>query len=214
MNVVRNMVHIWIGPRNPPKKWMQTWEEHHADWNYRVLNDAEYRRTEWRLQHLMDAYYADKLFNGVADMIRYETLLREGGFMPPADSICYHAVDELLTKPAHYCYSMYENEEFRPGYVSPIHAANPGNAFLQIIVDELESLKPSDLSRYPWESTGNAFLERMIAKHKPDIKIWPSHYFIPKHYDRWHARYNGPDKIYAEQLWGSTANGKSYDDGI
>jgi hypothetical protein len=40
------------------------------------------------------------------------------------------------------------------------------------------------------------------------MNVYPSHYFIPRHYTG--LQYEGNDKIYAEQYWGSTEtmNGK------
>jgi len=204
MSVTKNMTHIWIGPRKAPTKWMQTWQEKHPDWNYRVLDNNEFHQRTWRLEAHMQEYYKRKLYNGVADMIRYEVLLEEGGFLPPADSVCLHPIDELLTDPPNYCYSVYENEKIKPGYVSPIQAANLGNDFVALLIDAIAAREPESLTNKPWEDTGNAFLMRMIERHNPDITIWPSHYLIPKHFSDAHTRYNGPDKVYADQMWGST----------
>lgn len=42
----------------------------------------------------------------------------------------------------------------------------------------------------------------MIEKYNLSITIFPSHYFIPIHYHG--LAYQGNDKIYAKQLFGST----------
>ena len=43
----------------------------------------------------------------------------------------------------------------------------------------------------------------MIQKYNPDITIFPSHYFNPIHYEG--IVYNGDDKVYSKQLFGSTS---------
>lgn len=197
----KKLTHIWIGPKKQPFYWMDTWKNKHPDWNYRVLGNEEYTDTNWELQAQMDSYYRRGMYNGVADMIRYEILYKEGGLLPPADSICYHNISELLTEDKDFCYTVYENEIVKPGHVSPIYACDKENSFIKKLITNLKNLDPDNM-KLPWEETGNIFVAKMISICKPKIKIWPSHYFIPEHYTG--VRYKGNDKIYAHQLWGTT----------
>lgn len=207
MNVVKNMVHIWIGHKQPPTEWMETWVEKHPDWTYRVLTDEEYKDTDWVLKEHMTGYYKKQKYHGVADMIRYETLIKEGGFLPPADSVCLHPIDELLTEPSRFCYTVYENEKIRPNFISPIQASNPDNEFVKTVVEEIYKKDPALMCKSgPFIETGNKFLGMLTKAQdlkKLGVKIWPSHYLIPQHFKAAH-RYNGPDTVYAEQMWGST----------
>lgn len=212
MNIEKKITQIWIGPRPAPLKWMHTWRDKHPDWEYSIFTQADLERTTFRNQHLIKYYFDKRLFSGVSDLIRYELIYERGGFWPEADFLCLENTEELFTSPVDYCYTCYEQERIRPGYVQPILAANPGNEFLKQLIDELNILRPEQLSPYPWESTGNAWLSRVIPKYKPKITIWPSHYFIPEHYDR-SQKYNGTDKIYAKHLWGSTGGGTDYSQG-
>jgi mannosyltransferase OCH1-like enzyme len=212
MNIPNNLFHIWVGPNPPPIKWMNTWIDKHSNWKYQIFSDIDLKNKVFYNQHLIDEYYKRGKFNGVADLVRYELLYEFGGFIPPADAICLENVDELFTENSDICYTVYENEIIRPGYVSPIYAACSKNDFIKKIIDTLHDLEPSMLSNKVWESTGNLFLKNMIEKHKPKIKIFPSHYFIPKHFKAKTYRYSGPDKIYADQMWGTTR--KTYNEGI
>lgn len=209
MNVVKNMVHIWVGHKKPPTEWMQTWQEKHPDWTYRVLTDEEYKDTDWVLKEHMTGYYKRQHYCGVADMIRYETLIKEGGFLPPADSVCLHPIDELLTEPSRFCYSVYENETLRPHFISPIQASNPDNEFVKTLVDTIYKKDPNVMSKNAaFLETGNQFLAELTKDKDLDalgLKVWPSHYLIPQHFRAKH-RYNGPDRVYADQKWGSTKN--------
>lgn len=216
MNVIKNMIHIWVGPRPPPSKWMNTWKDKHPDWNYWVFTDTilHERLHTFKNKHLIEEYYSRGKFNGVADLVRYELLYEVGGFIPPADSVCLHNTDELFNSPKDYCYSVYESEKLRPGFLSPIMASNPKNEFVKTLIDELYELRTKDLSNEVWKSTGNEWLSRMVPKHKPKITIWPSYTLIPKHYEKRSTRYAGPGKIYADQFWGSTQGGANYGSGI
>lgn len=205
MNIPNNLWHIWIGPLDAPLKWMDTWPEHHPDWKYTVINNEFMKNNSFYNQVQIDSYIKREMYAGAADLIRYEILYKYGGFIPPADAVNFHPTDELWGEPADVCYAVYENEELRPGYISPIYAANPGNDFLKIIIEELHKLAPTSCIS-PWRTTGNAFLAKMLKIHNPKIKIFPSHYFIPKHVANAHVRYNGPDKVYADQMWGTTKN--------
>jgi mannosyltransferase OCH1-like enzyme len=212
MNIPKKLKHIWIGPNPAPLKWMNTWPNKHQDWEYSVFDNNKLKNKTFINQHLIDEYMTRKNYPGVADLIRYELLYEEGGFIAPADSICLENTDELWIENPKICYTVYENEELRPGYVSPIYACNPGNTFLKLIIDTLNKVSVSKLSNKAYKVTGNAFLDTMIKTHNPFIKIFPSHYFLPSHYSTPEKRYNGPDKVYSEQFWGSTTN--TYNNGL
>jgi mannosyltransferase OCH1-like enzyme len=208
MNLTKRMVHIWIGPYEPPLDWMNTWKEKHPDWEYMVFTDEMLKSRKWHNQHLIDEYYRRGTWAGVADLIRYELLYEGGGFLPPADAVCLHNTDELFTSPPDHAYSVYENDRDKhlaPNYISPIMACNAGNTFVKLLIDTLHKLPANQLQPAPWKSTGNAWLSKFVPnKEQHKLIIWPSHYLIPKHYSIRSTPYKGDDKIYAEQMWGST----------
>lgn len=215
MNIPKKIWQIWIGPKPAPTKWMETWKKHHPDWDYQVFDNDCLDSTDFYNKHLIEKYMTmpDKDgYAGAADLIRYELLYKYGGFMPGADAICLNNTDELWVQDPEYCYTVYENEILRPSFVSPIYACNPNNTFLEIIINDLHKLSPDTLTKKKvYMTTGNAYLPLMIKQYSPKIKIFPSHYFIPQHYSTSHY-YNGSDKIYAQQFWGSTKN--NYHEGL
>lgn len=195
--------HIWIGPYPPPWHWMNTWRAKHPNWEYTLYDNQFLATYNFRTRHLIDEYLKRQQYAGVADLMRYEILYEYGGLIQAADSICYHNTDELWTKACPY--TIYENEFIRGSLVSPVLAAPPQNEFVGALVEELCKLGKEDLD-IPWRTTGNLFVAQMIAKLKPEITIFPSHYFIPVHFEG--MVYDGKDKVYAKQLFGSTQ--KSY----
>lgn len=199
--IPKKLGHIWIGPVTPPLEWMNTWKEKHQDWEYTLYDNDFLNSYNFKTQHLINEYLRRRLYCGVADLMRYEILYNNGGLLAEADSICYHNTEELFTKPCSY--TVYENEMVRGKLVSPILACEPKNEFVGILIEELSQLKTNDLDE-PWRITGNLFVAKMIEKHKPNIHIFPSHYFIPIHFEG--IVYGGNDKIYAKQLFGSTHN--------
>lgn len=216
MNIEKKLTQIWIGPKAPPLKWMHTWRDKHPDWKYSIFTDDMLKSRKWHNQHLIEHYYNLKKWPGVSDLIRYELLYEQGGFWPEADMTCLENTEELFTSPPDHAYTCYENEKGRKNFVQPIMACNSGNEFVKHILDTLHELRPEQLSPEPFRSTGNMFLSYHVPNWKHKLTIWPSHYFIPLFYVRGAQRYSGPDKVYAEHLWGSTghANSVSYEKGI
>ena len=202
--VPRTMGQIWIGPYPRPKDWMQTWQDAHPDWTYRVYDNDYLLNRRFRNQALINAYFRQGLFAGVADLMRYEILLDEGGFIAAADSLCLHPVDAIITEAR--AYAVYEYPVRPTTLISPFLASEPGNPVIARVVKRLSRNQPKDL-RAPWRSTGNGFLRGFFRKN-PDlleqVTIFPGHYFNPEHYHG--ETYSGPDRIYARQLWGTTRN--------
>lgn len=87
--------------------------------------------------------------------------------------------------------------------ISPIQGADPGDKFLQLLIDALHEVAPEDLGD-PWKYTGNLFCAQMVERHQPEITIFPSYLFNPLH----HSGLLHPNfrEAYAIQMWGSTLN--------
>jgi len=207
INIERKLKHIWVGPKPAPLKWMYTWRDKHPDWQYSVFTDQMLRNRKWYNQHLIEEYYKQGAWCGVSDLIRYELLYEEGGFIAEADMICLENCDELFTSPKDHAYTCYENEKGRPNFVQPIFACNPGNQFIRHLLDTLHTMQPKQLHPQPFMSTGNSFLSQFVPQYKDKLTIWPSHYFIPQFYMNGSIKYEGTDKVYADHKWGSTGMG-------
>jgi mannosyltransferase OCH1-like enzyme len=183
-------------------EWMQSWIDAHPTWHYELIDNDYVMGRRFRNQAQINEYFRRGKFAGVSDLIRYEVLAEKGGFIAEADSLCLHPVDELFQKPN--AYTVYEYADGHTGMMSPFLACEPENPVLKAVVDEMSQLIPSEMNM-PWTTTGNGFLRRFFAQNpalKKKTTIFPSHYFIPEHYKG--AKYDGPDRIYARQLWATT----------
>ncbi|MFT7107559.1 MAG: hypothetical protein ACJAVT_002083 [Yoonia sp.] len=199
--VPKHLSHIWIGPKPAPTTWMQSWRNHHPDWTYEVYDNNFLTSYPFRTQRLINEYFWRGEFAGVQDLMRYEILHAFGGFIADADSVCQHPIDELLVDGG--LFTVYDRVSEVGRGVCPFLASNPGNPFLGEVIDRLVQLEPWQL-RKPFISTGNLFLMSEIKQRNcTDVTIFPSHYFVPWHHSTPSDVYDGPDKIYAEQMWGS-----------
>lgn len=202
MAIPKNMFQTWIGPRPAPLEWMQKWQDVHPNWNYTLVDNDYVSSRTFRNQKLIDEYMLRAEYAAAADLIRYEVLFENGGYMPGADSLCLRPTDELWTKST--AYTVYENEFMRGQLVAPIMACNPENEFVKALIDRLSEKEPHQLDK-AWRTTGNYFVTCMIEELEPEITIFPSHYFIPEHFTG--RRYVGDGPIYARQLFGETVGG-------
>ncbi|MEL7117566.1 MAG: glycosyltransferase [Pseudomonadota bacterium] len=204
LGIPKIICHIWIGHRPAPTAWMDSWRKMHPDWEYRLYDNEYLFSRRWRHQALINEFYRRGEYAGVSDLMRYQILYEEGGFMPEADSTCLRPTDELWTDPS--LYTVYENEERKPGFVSPFLAAAPKHAYLGYINARIARRNRPDTLRKAWRSVGNKFLKKAMEARAPEnVTIFPSHYFIPQH--KAFDRYSGAGPVYCEQHWGSTFSG-------
>jgi len=199
--MIPKIIHqIWIGPKDPPLEYMDTWRRLHPSWNYQLWNNERVFSRSWRNQRLVNYYRQNQTWHGVADVIRYEILFEIGGFMPGADSECLLPVDDLFEKQFD-AFAVYENETVRPGLITPLYACKPGAEFAKALIYGLGAIPlPPGI---PWKTTGNLFMQKIFEEHPwPTVKIFPSHYFNPVHHTG--LEYKGPGKIYARQHWMTT----------
>jgi len=201
LGIPRRLAHIWIGHRPAPDAWMQSWKDHHPDWDYVLYDNEALFSRRWRHQALITEYYRRGEYAGVSDLMRYQILHEAGGFLPEADSICLRPTDELWTEPT--LYSVFENEEKKPGLISPFLASTPEHHYLHYINMRIQRRVKVDTLQVAWRSVGNQFLKKAMAARPPEnVVIFPSHYFIPQHKSG--PRYDGDGPIYCDQLWGTT----------
>jgi hypothetical protein len=192
---------IWVGDEaKRPDNCIQTWRDAHPGWEFRIWGNQELTTRAW-VNHVHIEAMLPRELNGVADMMRWEILHEHGGVVFDADSICLRALDdELLDCEAFACW---ENEIVRPGLIAAGYfGCQPGNTFVRAIIDDIAA-SPSVVEDMAWKTVGPQRLTDCYRKfaYSP-LAIYPSHYFIPKHFTG--QEYQGKGPVYAHQLWGST----------
>ncbi|HEU4621407.1 MAG TPA: glycosyltransferase [Burkholderiaceae bacterium] len=206
--MIPKIIHIiWVGDETKrPDNCIRTWVELNPTWTVKVWGNEDLATVGWvNARHMREM--AKRELNGVADLMRWEILYAEGGFVVDADSVCVHPLDDELCHAE--AFACWENEIARPGVIAAGYvAAQPNNPFIGQIVIDLQAER-SVVDRPAWMSVGPMRLTDAHRMHKyANLTIHPSHYFIPRHYTG--LAYTGPGKVYADQIWGSTH--RSYDE--
>ncbi len=197
--------HIWIGPRPAPTCWMDSWKRLHPTWPYTLFDNAYLTGRRWRNQRLISHYFQLEHFEGVADLMRYEILYEQGGFLPGADFEALKPCDELFTEECTFtCYETYPK---RRSKMVPYLASAPGTEALRLTLREIHTTyaEAPETARQPWISVGNLFLRNLLEKYRDqitDLRIWPAYFFVPQH--KTGPRYDGPGRVFAEHHWGTT----------
>jgi mannosyltransferase OCH1-like enzyme len=198
---------IWVGDeKKRPDNCIQTWADLNPGYEIRIWGNASLTEIKWFNAHHIVAMLGKELC-GVADMMRWEILYNEGGILIDADSICVRALDDyLLDCEAFACW---ENEIARPGLIaSGYFGCQAGNGFLRKIIEDISN-EVSVINDMAWKTVGPLRLTQSFQKYQYwPLRIYPSYYFIPKHFSG--IEYKGLGPIYAEQFWGSTT--RSYDE--
>lgn len=203
--IPKSLNFIWVGNHElQPDDCIRTWIDHHPGWNVRIWGNDDLAKRAWSTDRHIQTMIRERQWCGVADLMRWELLLEFGGVFLDADSVCLTPLpEEFLEGEAFACW---ENELDRPGLIATGYlGAGPGNPLIAKIVQELVET-PSMAGQEAWKITGPKRLTDAWRRYGYDrLTIFPSHYFMPRHYSG--RVYHGGGPIYADQFWGSTKRG-------
>lgn len=197
---------IWVGDESKrPDNCIATWCEHNPDWEVRVWGNQDLAEFGWINARHMRAM-AGRELNGVADLMRWEILYQQGGFVVDADSICRRPLAPWLFEGE--AFACWESELARPGLIAAGYVASvPENPFFGQLILDLQNTE-TVVDRMAWQSVGPQFLTEAHRRHNyTGLTIWPSHFFIPRHFTG--LEYSGQGMVFADQEWASTR--RTYD---
>lgn len=197
---------LWIGNKPAPTKFMDTWRDAHEPLGFKYMFWNEKNISQnIDLAPVLQKLNSIEEINGKADVIRWLILQKFGGIFIDADSICIHPFDEHLLNGID-AFAGWEQERVRKGLAAT--GTMGFTPFHPIVNSAIEWIKRNEISmarsrQRAWYTVGPGLLTRICELYSwGNIKIFPSHYFLPFHYTG--IKYEGHDKVYAYQEWGST----------
>ena len=224
MSNIPKIIHqLWIGPKPPPTKFMDTWKNIHEPLGFQYIRwtEAELNKRGFKTQ-LGDKINDMNEINGKADIIRWELLYEYGGIFVDADSICIEPFTDLLS--LNKSFAGYENEKVRAAgwatqeysdVLAPTHpliatgtmAFPPKHELPRLAIEWIKNNKIAyrTTQQRAWRTVGPGLLTRLyFSKKWKDITILPSYYFLPIHASGLEYKQHG--RVFAYQEWGSTKN--------
>jgi mannosyltransferase OCH1-like enzyme len=201
---------IWIGDETKrPDAFIATWRDKHPSWEFRLWGNDDLDKYTWHLSAHMKRLAEQGLWHGVADLLRYQILINEGGVYADADSECLESLDELLDYEA---FAAFEHENAAPGLIgNSVIGAAPLNTALRGLVAEIGERHNVSLvnSRVLpiWRAIGPEALTRAFINEgyaTCDFLLLPSCAFYPIHHTGRPSPVKG--KTYCKQHWFTTRN--------
>lgn len=207
VSIPRKLHFVWVGDESlRPDIHIETWRRLHPDYEIRVWGNREWKELPWiNAEHMERVSRLDRGLAGVADLMRWEILLSEGGFAVDADSVCLLRLPDWLFTCG--LFAVWENEYARPGLIANGYVGvKAGHEVVRAIVDEIHRI-PDITRRFVWkrlryrnrkiwQTTGPAVLTKAIfAAKSRDVTILPSHFFLPIHHSG--EVYSGNGPVYA-----------------
>lgn len=200
--MIEKTIHvIWIGDQKKrPDNCIETWKEKNKDYKVKVWTDLELQSEQWKTKSAIDKWY-NKEINGAADVMRWEILYKYGGIAVDADSICVRSLEDWILEAE--AFSCWENEVERPGLIAcGFMGCKAQNIFVGKIIEKIVT-DPTIENGAAWQKVGPLLITQMHRFEKYiNLTIYPSHFFIPRHYDG--LEYSGDGHVFAKQAWGST----------
>lgn len=198
MTTIPRILHqVWIGPKPPPARWLETWRIQHPGWDYRLWREADIDNLGLTHRHLYDQYLDCGRYCGAVNVARVEILLRHGGVYADADMFCHTPLDNapFMQASTWVVRSPHQHDRITNAAMGAT-AGNPLLADYQAALFDVVELHPS------WQRTGAGVLTPLVGRH-PDVTVVESGAFLPS---TMHGRpgpaYDGV--VYATHHWGTT----------
>ncbi len=176
---------IWIGPRRPPWKWIETFRREmtaqYPQWEHRLWREPEIDKIELRHR---DQYQTERRLYGKADLLRYEILHQFGGVYVDADMVWLHkSLDPLLNE---CCPSgFFVGRECQESVANSVIGCSPQNPLMDLVLRVISSRYQALRGEFgfePWLATGPRFLTEVLQEFP--CHIFPARYFYPV---SWHG---------------------------
>lgn len=210
---------IWIGPRDPPLIWINTWKndyiKKYPEWKYKLWTNKDVDSVFAKYSGLRKIFDREPKLCGKADIMRYLILYEHGGIYIDADSVWVNKKDltELikLTNKTGIFGGYYKNL-----IANGVFGCTKNNEYLLTIIDKLKKFTPRMYDRIRRIKGVSKVVGPVLFTTLLDYKItvFPMNYFYPmdwfgiKDINK-HKKIEIPEESYMFQ-YGLTTNNLEY----
>jgi mannosyltransferase OCH1-like enzyme len=202
---------IWIGPKQRPDEWMQSWRDKNPSFAFEVWDERAIDAFGLQNRDKYDYYMKKGIYDGAADVARVEILHRQGGIYIDADSVCLHTLEDAWFLSSNFFAAYEYDQRIANGVIGTVPRHGIMDMYLRRLT-EATVLEPAcfTIGGTLLTTCVDVYLAKNSAMVSDAalIKILPSFAFYPKlgHYRE------ATSTIYARQMWGSTK--KLYKDAV
>lgn len=198
MDIPKIIHQIWIGSKNPPTQYINTWNvdyiKQHPDWKYMFWNEDnlfqlwKHQTSDFPIQDIKRIYQMETEMCGKADILRLVILYLYGGVYIDADMVWINnkSLYPLLVDASNtgfFC----SKEPDQYFLVNSVIGSTVKHNNIIFLLNELSKLrndyKHIRIKKSVYQVTGPLLLNK-IKESKLSYTIYPQHYFYPIN---WHG---------------------------
>jgi len=196
MKIPKIIHQIWVGPKEPPMHWINTWKNsslEHILWNEEKLSSLKMFN-----QDKFDYFMNKKVYYGAADIARLEILYQYGGVYIDADTELLKPFPKEYFDYSFFAVEAYPDPRWVRRITNGILGAEKNSSIIKKYIDEISIAKRIEPC---WKTIGGTLLTKVLLedfKDKENIMLFRPEMFYPKGIDN-------QDSI-TKHYWGSTNN--------
>ena len=191
---------IWIGDQSKmPDKCIDTWISKNPDYKVNIWDNDSLKNNVWRNWDKISDMLHKKDYAGASDVMRYQILYDNGGIYIDADSVCLKPLEDwLLDCEAFACWEqeLVRNNLIANGFIGGVKGAKVWNTCMDVV-----ATKDCKEEKLAWQITGPLMLSEVYFQHQPNLTVYPSNFFLPKHHSGYETKVTG--HRFADHIWGS-----------
>ena len=185
---------IWIGDKEAPMEWINTWKDKNPHFVHRLWTEKEIDKLGLDNRKIYDEYYKRGLYAGCSDIVRAQLLRDFGGVYIDADMRCVNSIENAPFMVWQF-FSIYAVDGHDRLNNAPLGSIKGHKHMVEYVKrqGETKELEP------PFKYVGGILLRDVIGKSN---NILPAYSFAPE----FHTGYkNTPIGInYADHYWSTT----------
>lgn len=182
-----------------PDKCIDTWMVKNPDYKVNIWDNDSLKNNVWRNWDKISDMLHKKDYAGASDVMRYQILHDEGGIYIDADSVCLKPLEDwLLDCEAFACWEqeLVRNNLIANGFIGGVKGAEVWQMCMDMV-----ATKDCTEPKLAWQITGPLMLSEVYFQKQPNLTIYPSHFFMPRHHTGYESKATG--NRFADHIWGS-----------